>query len=310
MARREGSIVKLRYEKKRMATDVTTTRRVMMVERNGKRFLVETQRGPKGLWRATQYYSQRLFNPKQRRLYRFYNRVQPSFWRSFAEGEFEPETLRAFDAFLDMEHTYIDIGAWIGPTVLYGSQLAEHCYAIEPDPVAYKLLRTNIQLNPDLCKRITLFHGCIADACGVVRLSNVFSAVGGDSRSSLLSGRAKVAWEVPSTTLQRFMEDHQIENCNFIKMDVEGGETVILPNIATFLASEKPTLHLSLHPRFFEKPSQDMKKILEILAPYSHLLDKAGKPLDPATLLADDRFLACDYLIATERLPKVLWPKA
>jgi FkbM family methyltransferase len=289
-----------------MVTDITTTRRVATVEQNGKRFVVETQRGPKGFWRKIQYYTQRLLNPRQRRLYRFYNLRLPAFWDDFSHGVFEPETLCVFDAFLDAEHSYIDIGAWIGPTVLYGCQLARHCYAIEPDPVAYKLLETNVQLNPALCQKVTLFRGCIAAHCGVATLGNMFSSVGGDTRGSLVySGVAKGEWNVRSTTLQQFMEVHQIRDCNFIKMDVEGGESIIVPSIADFLVSDKPTLHLSLHPKYFEDPYEDTKEILQILAHYPYLLDMEGKPIDPEKLLKDvDSFRLGDFVIATARFPR------
>ncbi len=283
--------------------DLTTTRRVIAVERNGKRFVVEIGRGPEGWRRTVRYHGQRLLSPAHRRLYRFYSRALPSFWDDFAAGRFEPDTLNALDAFLDRDHTYIDVGAWIGPTALYGCQLAKHCYAIEPDPVAYRLLEANFRLNPALFQRTTLFRGCIAPGCGTVRLGNMFSSVGGDSHSSLLADDARIAWEVRATTLQGFMEGHGVESCNFIKMDGEGGETVILPSIATFLAAEKPTLHLSLHPFLYRTPRQDMQNILEILAPYGHILDEGARPLDPRSLLRNDGFRWCDCIIATERLP-------
>jgi FkbM family methyltransferase len=287
-----------------LTRDVTTTQRVISVGRNGKRFAVEIQRGPKGLKDTLQYYSQRLLNPSQRRLYRFYNRALPRSWNDFSTGAFEPDTFDVFDAFLDGEHTYIDVGAWIGPTALYGCQLAKHCYAIEPDPVAYKLLEVNFRLNPALLQKTTLFRGCIGDTCGVARLGNIWSAVGGDSRSSLLGAGARVEWKVQSTTLQRFMKEHGVENCNFIKMDVEGGETVILPSIATFLAAEKPTLHLSLHPFLYHNPYEEMNTILEVLSPYPHILDKRARPIDPGSLLRDGGFQSCDCIVATARLPR------
>jgi FkbM family methyltransferase len=287
-----------------LGADVTTTRSVLTLQRNGRRFRVEYGRGPKGGVRTLQYYVQRLAVPSQRRLYRFYNRAVPGFWRGLARGEFEPETFRVFDAFLDPDHTYIDIGAWIGPTVLYGAQLAKHCYAIEPDPVAYRLLETNVGLNPEFGGKITLFRGCIASVCGTIRLGNRSSPVGGDSRSSLLMSGAPQGWEVRSTTLQRFMEDHRVGDCNFIKMDVEGGEAVILPSLAPLLGPAKPTLYLSLHPFLFARPDEEMRRILDLLGPYRHLLDKTGKPIGPTDLLATDRVAPCECIIATDRLPR------
>lgn len=45
--------------------------------------------------------------------------------------------------YCNKENTYIDIGAWIGPTVLYGACVSKHVYAIEPDPAAVSQLKKN-----------------------------------------------------------------------------------------------------------------------------------------------------------------------
>src|ERR1700687_4776653 len=45
-----------------------------------------------------------------------------SFWQQVAMGR---------------QHCYIDVGAWIGPTLLYGCQLAKMAYGLEPDPIAF-----------------------------------------------------------------------------------------------------------------------------------------------------------------------------
>lgn len=70
-----------------------------------------------------------------------------NFWAQLQLGVWEPETFKIFDIFLDENHSYVDLGAWIGPTVLYGCQKAKFCYAIEPDPIAFKNLKKNIELN-------------------------------------------------------------------------------------------------------------------------------------------------------------------
>src|SRR6267143_3643123 len=66
------------------------------------------------------------------------------FWRDLQKGKWEPSTFTIFDKFLNKQHSYIDIGAWWGPTVLYGCQLARHCYAVEPDPIAFQELKNNV----------------------------------------------------------------------------------------------------------------------------------------------------------------------
>ena len=53
----------------------------------------------------------------------------------------EKETYRIFNKFLDSNYSYIDIGAWIDSTVLYGTHLAKKVYTIELDPIVFKELK-------------------------------------------------------------------------------------------------------------------------------------------------------------------------
>jgi hypothetical protein len=86
----------------------------------------------------------------------------------------ERNTHRIFDKFLDPRYSYIDIGAFIGATVLYGAHIAKKVYAIEPDPVAIKELEKNILLNPRLKEKIELHKKCINVCSGPVKFGNWF----------------------------------------------------------------------------------------------------------------------------------------
>ncbi len=279
-----------------MFENVTTVQETKSIEKNGKQFNVAMRWGPEGAWNSFLYQTQRIFSPAKRRLYRFYNRSPARFWNSVAAHEWENETFRIFETYLDERHSFIDIGAWIGPTVLFGSQLAKHCYAIEPDPVAYKLLTANIALNPTIAPKITTVNQCISSNCGKVNLGRA-SFTGGDSRSSLLFNEGP-QWHVEATTLQKLINHYQIMDCNFIKMDIEGGEVIVLPAIAEFLHRVKPTLFLSIHSMLFPNPEEDKKKILDVLSPYAYIFDAQGRMI-PQKLLEN---LEIDCLIATDRL--------
>jgi hypothetical protein len=118
---------------------------------------------------------------------------------------------------------------------------------------------------------------CLGPANGKVKLSRSH-AIGGDSRSSLVANQTAY-WQVESITLETLFQQQQIHDCNFIKMDIEGGEVFVLPAIASFLHKVKPTLYLSLHPLFFPEPEKNKKILLEILLEFPIILDKLGNPL-------------------------------
>ena len=44
------------------------------------------------------------------------------FWKKVQDENWEPKTFEILNKFLDKNHSYVEIGAWIGPTALYGAQ--------------------------------------------------------------------------------------------------------------------------------------------------------------------------------------------
>jgi FkbM family methyltransferase len=217
-----------------------------------------------------------------------------SFWNEVSSGTWERATFAIFDRFLDREHSYIDIGAWIGPTVLYGCQLAKTAYGLEPDPLAYAELEQNIALNKVIANNVRLFNACIAPQSGQVTLGS--RGQGNDSTSSLLFAKKKTHWTVKAFSFADFVRQQGIADCNFIKIDVEGGEYQLLPTMMEYLRMHRPTLHLSLHPIYLKiRPLgwpgrvlarwTQTSKILRCIGFYKHIYDHNGRELTPRQLL-------------------------
>ncbi len=188
-------------------------------------------------------------------------RIQPggahaAFWERVSAGRWEPHTFDVFDRFLDPDHSCVDIGAWIGPTTLYAARLARHVHAIEPDPVAHAELAANVAENPALQRRITLHRQCIAPRSGPVELyaGGMYHSTGsafGDSMSGMVpvgDGSRQPSCRVEGVTLAEFFARHAIDDCGFIKMDVEGGEFSLIPAHWHELAEfGRPTACVSFH---------------------------------------------------------------
>ncbi|MFI4868052.1 MAG: FkbM family methyltransferase [Steroidobacterales bacterium] len=217
-----------------------------------------------------------------------------AFWREVAKGTWESDTFAIFDRFLDRQHSYIDIGAWIGPTLLYGCQLAKSAYAVEPDPLAFAELEQNIDLNRPTTDNIRVLNICIAPKSGEVAFGS--RGQGGDSTSSLLFGKKKTHWTVKGLSFDDFIRESNITECNFIKMDIEGGEYAILPTMVDYLKLNRPTLHLSLHPCYLKlRPLgwigrviarvAGTRKIIRCTAFYKHIYDHNGRVLTAWRLL-------------------------
>lgn len=195
-----------------------------------------------------------------------------NFWDTVQNDTWEPQTFKIFDTFLDKDHSYIDIGAWIGPTVLYGAQKAKRCYAFEPDPVAMDHLRNNIVLNPQLDSKIHLSHQAISIFSGKTYFTPKNKEFG-DSMSSIIYKRSQdTTIKVDCLTLEQFMYDNSIKDCNFIKMDIEGGEFTVLPSMKDYIEQHKPTIHLSLHPPLIPNPQEALENIYDtIISKYDYV---------------------------------------
>lgn len=165
------------------------------------------------------------------------------FWKGFADKSWEPSTFRIFDKCLQKDKVFVDIGAWIGPTVLYAAPRAKQVFAFEPDPVAYKSLVQNLHLNK--VANVVPYPIAVADKWGGIDFGAKNEL--GDSMSSVLW--AKGDRQVPAVSLEAIVLDLQP---NFIKIDIEGGEKTIFDKSILALQECKPTIHLSLHTPWFK----------------------------------------------------------
>ncbi len=232
----------------------------------------------KMFYRARGYYAGNL-NGQAFRLDPYHSK----FWRKASAGDWEPETFAVLDQFLSPENDYLDIGAWIGPTVLYGARKARHVYCFEPDPTAFRHLAWNLDLNN--IRNVSAFGVALSDQFGVARMASTRGEPG-DSTSSLLHDAAHgtdaltIAWD-------QFQAAQDLSRVSLVKMDIEGAEFFVLPTLLDWLKQKRPALFLSLHAPLLEEANRRsrMESLLESLRFYSHVCDENGRPLTVQALL-------------------------
>ena len=201
-----------------------------------------------------------------------------NFWLVNFQNQWENSTFKVFDAFLSSDHSYIDVGAWIGPTVLYGATKAKHCYAVEPDPVAFAELEKNLSFNPEVKVKTTLFDGCISNETGEIHLGTLSKF--GDSLSSILKTDSSNLIKKEALTLEDFITINKINDCNFIKMDIEGAEYLVLPQAIKVIKRVKPTMLISMHPPAFPDDPKIAATLYCVLNEYKYVINAlSGKEL-------------------------------
>lgn len=176
------------------------------------------------------------------------NQENFDFWGWFSSGQWETTTIEEADKLLHKGDLLFDIGAWVGPLTLWEASRGVKVVAVEPDPVAFDLLRQNVIINgfKDL---VTLVNKAIVyDASSTVTLN--FRGSGGDAWSSIAAREdLPNSIEVQATTITELIKQHGKPAA--IKMDIEGGESIILPVIGPLLRRLKIPLLLATHAQWY-----------------------------------------------------------
>lgn len=219
------------------------------------------------------------------------------FWRKASAGTWEPETFAVLRQHLRPDADYLDIGAWIGPTVLYAARHARKVWCFEPDPRAYRHLAWNIELNG--LDNVSALPVALSGDTSIARMAS-FGGETGDSMTSLLNdggdgfSAVTLAWDV-------FAAQTDLSAVSLVKMDIEGAEFMVLPALIPWLKTQRPVLYLSTHAPFLpeaERPAA-MAKLAEALSIYSRAKpDNGTETTVTAALTSEDaqtRF--CSFLL-------------
>lgn len=158
---------------------------------------------------------------------------QPTFWDRVEAGRWEPGTLALIEQLVDGGTTFLDLGAWVGPTALYAATRARRVLAVEADPAALEQLKRNLAVNPDLAQRIEIVAGAINAHQGLVRLGARRKA--GDSMSSTLLAGSEHTWTAAAITPAQLAGRLRRDERLVIKIDIEGAEYALLPHLGPLL---------------------------------------------------------------------------
>jgi FkbM family methyltransferase len=187
---------------------------------------------------------------------------QPTFWTKVETGRWEPATLAFIDAEVDEATTFLDCGAWVGPTSLYAAFCAGRVVAIEADAAAIEQLRRNLAANPALAANIEVIPRALTPLPGLLTMGA--SRKPGSSMSSVLLGGAEWRWQVEAITpgeLAVRLADGRL----VVKIDLEGAEYDLLPHLGPIL-DRAAAVHLSLHPALLMAAVGNERRAAEALS--------------------------------------------
>lgn len=179
-----------------------------------------------------------------------------------------PTETKIFRQHIKEGMTVIDVGAYIGYYSLLASRLVGdkgRVYAFEPSPECLGLLHKNIQLNN--CKNIQVFEKAVTDKSG--HTTFYLSPRNLSTSSTLKTFQDQRQIKVLTTTLDETIGDDKID---FIKIDIEGGETKALKGMSRIIENS-PNLRMMIevYPRGLAEAGTNLEKYIGLLQYYFHL---------------------------------------
>ena len=173
------------------------------------------------------------------------------------------EELHTIRRFIKTSDICFDIGANIGYYTLALAQVAKEVHAFEPVPLTYELLRFNVFFNG--------IANVITNRCALGNVS-------GETSFNIASDPAYCGFcdteifrrvesaRVLVTRLDDYCASHQIPNVDFLKLDVEGAESLVLEGASETLKSRPRFMMLELADNVQKKYGSSVDKIVKALA--------------------------------------------
>ena len=198
----------------------------------------------------------------------------------------DPEQAAEFQQFLSYCHKgmhLFDVGASYGIFSLAAADLGGRAIAVEPSPIAVKILCTQLRLNR-LGDSVEVIAAAAGEAEGSIRMlsSGVFS----DGYFRFVSGRRRTeTTRTDVTTLDTLAT--KFGTPTHIKIDVEGYEGAVLLGARKLLAESSPVIFLEIHNEMVAASGGDPNFSLEELLRQGYkILSVYGNPISKREALS------------------------
>ena len=181
--------------------------------------------------------------------------------------DYEPEIVDLILKNIDRSKDAINIGANIG---LFTNFIANEInsdskvLAIEPTPIAFKLLETNILLNDNSAKVIT-YNGIATDRQGTYQINIIpgkeeYSSIG-DMAHASVKDLVSIILDVEGETIDNLVDRHNL-NPGILVIDVEGAEDLVLQGALRTIQKFHPIIISELDDLLLNKLNSNTNKVI------------------------------------------------
>lgn len=187
-------------------------------------------------------------------------------------GNFEPPTIKFLEEYIKKGHVIIDIGANVGYHTLIFSKLTGEngfVYAFEPEPLNYKTLKKNVDLNN--LDNVRCVNKAISEKQETLDffVSNSFNK-GTHSLVYNPIQHSQESIKIDAIPLSHFILENDLNKIDFIKIDVEGAEYEVIKGMETSLIEYKPTLLVEINNEAQETHGKTSKSLKEYICGFGY----------------------------------------
>jgi FkbM family methyltransferase len=204
---------------------------------------------------------------------------------------------------------FIDIGANGGLySVLASKQvtLSGHVYSFEPGIRELKILHNNLGLN--CCENVTIIPKAVSNEVGSAQFAVSHDGAMNSLKQTDHPLQKFKEWQtVEVTTIDQFVEDSSIERVDFIKIDVEGAESLVFKGAENLLSSPNKLMILfeacNINSDSFSFSTRDLVGYVKSKGFHVHYFDGLGNLVEISDDIPDGlgveiyNFVACNRKI-------------
>jgi FkbM family methyltransferase len=209
----------------------------------------------------------------------------------FAFGKFQGNVSDNKHISLPEDAVVFDVGANFGIMALQYAKAVSSgkVYAFEPTYYAFSKLKRNLELNPELAKRIVTVQSFVSSrTCKETNIKAYASwKVGGaveNGRHSIHRGTIKSTEGIGKLSLDDFCVENKIGRLDFIKIDTDGHEYEVLKGAQKVITKFKPIVIFEVGLYVMEENNIDFSIYLNYFGSLGYSLFTSGniKKIDAA----------------------------
>lgn len=173
-------------------------------------------------------------------------------YRAAKEWLYGEAEIKFLSSLIDKERNAIDAGANKGVYTYFIAKRARHVYAFEPNPKMFAILRQTSGRN------VTASPIALSDRPGTATLRIPCGRKGPSNQGGSLS-QVKVVGDFIGVTIEtKRIDDLDLSDIGFIKIDVEGFESQVLAGAANTIIRDRPNLLIEIEEKHTGVPIMDL----------------------------------------------------